>query len=198
MKRMNNKMAEQMLALFADKIDFDNLSLDDPATYELFQRADTDGIHMMESDWDKYDLLQIKPKNFDELTATIAMSHGLAINPYIYTYIKIEKIKPFTYPRFTEIPKVKEILGDTHGMLLWKEQKEEILDYIASLSDEEKENYNMAIKIVLHEIELRSKSLSNRKFFRNRALLCYKLAYIKAHMPEDFENWRTNSLSATA
>lgn len=86
-----------MLALFSDKIDFDNLSLDDPATYELFQRADTDGIHMMESDWDKYDLLQIKPKNFDELTATIAMSHSLAINPYIYTYIKIEKIKPFTY-----------------------------------------------------------------------------------------------------
>ena len=130
-----------MLALFADKIDFDNLSLDDPATYELFQRADTDGIHMMESDWDKYDLLQIKPKNFDELTATIAMSHGLAINPYIYTYIKIEKIKPFTYPRFTEIPKVKEILSVTHGLLLWKEQKEEILDCIDSLSEEEKENY---------------------------------------------------------
>lgn len=197
MNRMTENKAEQMLAFFADKINLDNLPLDDQPTYVLFQRADTDGIFMMESDWDKYDLLQIKPKNFDELTATIAMSHGLAINPYIYTYIKIEKIKPFTYPRFTEIPKIKEILGDTHGMLLWKEQKEEILDYIASLSDEEKENYNMAIKIVLHEIELRSKSLSNRKFFRNRALLCYKLAYIKAHMPEDFENWRTNSLSAT-
>lgn len=42
-------------------------------------------------------------------------------------------------------------------------------------------------QIVLREIELRSRSLSNRKFFRNRALLCYKLAYIKAHIPEEFE-----------
>ena len=190
MKRMTEEKAEQMLAFIADKFDTNNLPFDDAATFELFQRADTDGIFMMESEWDKYDLLQIKPKDMDELTATIALSHGLAVNPYIYTYMKIQKIHPFTYPRFTEMDKVKEILSDTHGMLLWKEQKEEILAYIDSLSDEEKERYSSAIKIVLHEIELRQHSLSNRKFFRNRAMICYKLAYIKAHMPEDFERLR--------
>ena len=179
-----------MLAFIADKFDTNNLPFDDAATFELFQRADTDGIFMMESEWDKYDLCQIKPKNMDELIATIALSHGLAVNPYIYTYLKIQKIQPFTYPRFTEMERVKEILSDTHGMLLWKEQKEEILAYIDSLSDEEKERYSSAIKIVLHEIELRQHSLSNRKFFRNRAMICYKLAYIKAHMPEDFERLR--------
>lgn len=191
MNRMNNKMAEQMIASFADKIDLENLPLDDQATYDLFQRADTDGIHMMESGWDKYDLLQIKPKNMNELAATVALSHGLAVNPYIYTYLKIQEVQPFTYPRFTQMEKVKEILSDTHGILLWKEQKEEILAYIDSLSDEEKERYSSAIKIVLQEIEWRQHSLSNRKFFRNRALLCYKLAYIKAHMPEEFERHRT-------
>ena len=204
MKRMTEEKAEQMLAFIADKFDVNNLPFDDVATFELFQRADTDGIFMMECEWDKYDLRQIKPKNMDELTATIALSHGLAVNPYIYTYLKIQKIQPFTYPRFTEMERVKEILSDTHGMLLWKEQKEEILDYIDSLSDEEKERYSSAIKIVLHEIELRQHSLSNRKFcferifyslsnrkfFRNRAMICYKLAYIKAHMPEDFERLR--------
>ena len=97
MKRMNDERAKQMLAFAAGKIDFDNIPLDDRETYELFQRADTDGIFMMESEWDKYDLLQVKPKNFDELTATIAMSHGLAINPYLYTYIKLEHIKPFSF-----------------------------------------------------------------------------------------------------
>lgn len=190
MNRMNSKMAEQMIASFADKIDLENLPLDDQATYDLFQRADTDGIHMMESGWDKYDLLQIKPKNMDELAATVALSHGLAVNPYIYTYLKIQEIQPFTYPRFTEMERVKEILSDTHGILLWKEQKEEILAYIDSLSDKEKELYKSAIKIVLHEIELRQHSLSNRRFFRNRAMICYKLAYIKAHMPDDFEQMR--------
>ena len=186
MKRMTDKMAQQMLTFFADRLDINNLPPDDVATFELFQRADTDGILMMESDWDKYDLRQIKPKNMDELTATIALSHGLAINPYIYTYLKIQKIQPFTYPRFTEMERVKEILSDTHGMLLWKEQKDEILAYIDSLSDEEKEQHGSAIKIVLHEIDLRQHSLSNRKFFRNRAMICYKLAYIKVHMPEEF------------
>ena len=178
-----------MLDFIADKFDVNNLPFDDVATFELFQRADTDGIFMMESEWDKYDLRQIKPKNMDELTATIALSHGLAVNPYIYTYLKIQKIQPFTYPRFTEMERVKEILSDTHGILLWKEQKEEIIAYIDSLSDEEKERYKSAIKIVLHEIELRQHSLSNRKFFRNRAMICYKLAYIKTHMPDEFTEY---------
>ena len=189
MKRMTEEKAEQMLAFIADKFDTNNLPFDDAATFELFQRADTDGIFMMESEWDKYDLLQIKPKDMDELTATIALSHGLAVNPYIYTYMKIQKIHPFTYPRFTEMDKVKEILSDTHGILLWKEQKEEILAYIDSLSDEEKGRYIYAIKIILHEIELRQHSLSNRRFFRNRAMICYKLAYIKTHFPEEFTEY---------
>ena len=186
MNRMTEEKAEQMLALFENEIDFENIPLDDAKTYELFQRADTDGIFMFESEWDKYDLRQIKPKDMEELTATMAFSHGLAVNPYIYTYMKILKVHPFTYPRFTELEKVNSILSDTHGILLWKEQKEDILEYFDSMSELEREQNKNAIKIVLHEIELRGHSLSNRKFFRNRALICYKLAYIKAHMPEDF------------
>ena len=186
MNRMTEEKAEQMLAFFANDVDFDNIPLDDAKTYELFQRADTDGIFMFESEWDKYDLRQIKPKDMEELTATMAFSHGLAVNPYIYTYMKILKVHPFTYPRFTELEKVNSILSDTHGTLLWKEQKEDILEYFDSMSELEREQNKNAIKIVLHEIELRGHSLSNRKFFRNRALICYKLAYIKAHMPEDF------------
>ena len=189
MKRMTEEKAERLLAFFVGKVDFENLPLDDKETYEIFQKADTDGIFMMESEWDKYDLLQVKPRNFDELSATIAMSHGLAVNPYLYTYIKIEKVKPFTYPRFVKMSRIKEILSDTRGMLLWKEQKEEILEHIETLSEEEREKYRMAIRIILHEIKLRSNTLSNRKFFRNRALLCYKLAYIKAHMPEEFAEY---------
>lgn len=191
MKRITEEKAERLLTFFSEKIDLENLPLDDKETYEIFQRADTDGIFMMESEWDKYDLAQVKPKNFDELVAILTMSHNPIINPYLYTYIKIEKIKPFTYPRFLENPKINEILSDTRGMLLWKEQKEEILECIDSLSVEEKETYRMAIKIILHEIELRSNTLSSRKFFRKRALLCYRLAYIKAHMPKDFSEYRS-------
>ena len=171
-------------------VDFENLPLDDGKTFGLFQEADTDGIFMMESEWDKYDLLQVKPKSFDELAATIAMSHSVVLNPYLYTYIKIGHINPFSYPRFKELPRVKDILSDTRGILLWKEQKEEILDCIGSLSEDDKECYKMAIRIVLSEIGLRAKSIASRAFFRKRALLCYKLAYAKAHFPMEFEDCR--------
>lgn len=58
MKRMTEEKAEQMLASFADEIEFENIPLDDSETYALFQEVDADGIYMMESDWDKYDLRQ--------------------------------------------------------------------------------------------------------------------------------------------
>ena len=191
MTRMTEEKAEQMLTFFSQKIDFENLPLDDKETFEIFQKADTDGIFMMESEWDKYDLLQVKPKNFDELAATLALSHNSVINPYLYTYIKIEKIKPLTHPRFVEMPRIKEILSNTRGMLLWKEQKEEILEYIDSLSEEEKENYRIAIRIILREIELRSNTLSNRKFFRKRALFCISNVAVLA-MHEDGLKFHTH------
>ena len=39
MKRMTDKMAQQMLTFFADRLDISNLPLDDGATFELFQNA---------------------------------------------------------------------------------------------------------------------------------------------------------------
>ena len=109
MNRMTEQNAEQMLAFIGKMVDFENLPLDDGKSFELFQEADTDGIFMMESEWDKYDLLQVKPKSFDELAATIAMSHSVVLNPYLYTYVKIGHINPFSYPRFKELPRVKVV-----------------------------------------------------------------------------------------
>ena len=39
MKRMTDKIAQQMLTIFADRLDLNNLPLDDGATFELFQNA---------------------------------------------------------------------------------------------------------------------------------------------------------------
>ena len=169
---MTQEKAEQLIELASADTDFSQLPLDDSSTYRIFQEADTDGIYMMESEWDRYDLLQIRPANFDELAATVAFSHNPDINPYIYTYMKIQKVHPFTYPHFTELEKVNSILSDTHGMLLWQEQKEAILEYFGSMSELEREQNKNAIKIVSREIEFRKHSLSNRAFFRDRAMLC--------------------------
>jgi len=183
---ITEEKARELLARVADTIDLEKIPLDDKDTYDLLSTGNTDGIFMMESDWDKYDLRQIQPSDFDELTACLALSHSMRTNPYIYTYLKMQKVKPFTYPRYTEMEAVNEILKDSHGMLLYREQAEAINDYLACMSDEDRMRHKMAIRIITSEIKRRKGTLSHRAFFRERALLCYRMAYVKAHQTELF------------
>lgn len=186
MKRMKEADAKKLFASVADIIDIDSIPLDDDKTYELLSNGDTDGVYMMESNWDKYDLLQIKPKNFEELIACVAFSHNSLLNPYIYTYLKMKEVHPFTYPIYTKIEYVESVLKDTYGLLVYQHQAIQISDYIEVMSNEEKDTYKLAIRIMKNEIERRKRTLADYSFFEKRALLCYRMAYIKSNMPEHF------------
>ena len=186
MRRMKEADAMELFASVTDIIDIDSIPFDDNKTYELLSNGDTDGVYMMESNWDKYDLLQIKPKNFEELIACVAFSHNPLLNPYIYTYLKMKEVHPFTYPIYTKIEYVESVLKDTYGLLVYQHQAAQISDYIEGMSNEEKETYKLAIRIMKSEIERRKRILTDYSFFEKRALLCYRMAYIKSNMPEHF------------
>lgn len=186
MSRMKEADAKALFTFVANRIDIESIPLDDENTYELLSNGDTDGVYMMESNWDKYDLLQIKPKNFAELVACVAFSHNLSLNPYIYTYLKMKVVHPFTHPIYNKIKYVESILKETHGLLVYKHQAAQISDYIKDMSNKEKETYKLAINIMKSEIERRKRTLVDYSFFKNRALLCYRMAYIKTNMPEQF------------
>lgn len=186
MKRMKEADAMKLFASVADIIDIDSIPLDDDKTYELLSNGDTDGVYMMESNWDKYDLLQIKPKNFEELIACVAFSHNSLLNPYIYTYLKMKEVHPFTYPIYIKIEYVESVLKDTYGLLVYQHQAIQISDYIEVMSNEEKDTYKLAIRKMKNEIERRKRTLADYSFFEKRALLCYRMAYIKSNMPEHF------------
>jgi len=72
MRRMKEADARELFAFVADRIDIESIPLDDDETFELLSKGNTDGVYMMESNWDKYDLLQIKPQNLEELVACVA------------------------------------------------------------------------------------------------------------------------------
>lgn len=186
MRRMKEADAMELFASVTDIIDIDSIPFDDNKTYELLSNGDTDGVYMMESNWDKYDLLQIKPKNFEELIACVAFSHNPLLNPYIYTYLKMKEVHPFTYPIYTKIEYVESVLKDTYGLLVYQHQAAQISDYIEGMSNEEKETYKLAIRILKSEIERRKRTLADYSFFEKRALLCYRMAYIKSNLPEHF------------
>lgn len=186
MRRMKEADAMELFASVANRIDIDSIPLDDDKTYELLSNGDTDGVYMMESNWDKYDLLQIKPKYFEELIACVTFSHNLSLNPYIYTYLKMKEVHPFTYPIYTKIEYVESVLKETYGLLVYQHQAAQISDYIEGMSNEERETYKLAIRIMKSEIERRKRTLADYSFFEKRALLCYRMAYIKSNLPEHF------------
>ena len=186
MRRMKEADARELFAFVADRIDIESIPLDDDETYELLSKGNTDRVYMMESNWDKYDLLQIKPQNFEELVACVTFSHNLSLNPYIYTYLKMKEVHPFTYPIYTKIEYVESILKDTYGLLVYQHQAAQISDYIEGMSNEEKETYKLVIRIMKSEIERRKRILADYSFFEKRALLCYRMAYIKSNLPEHF------------
>lgn len=186
MRRMKEADAMELFASVTNRIDIDSIPLDDDNTYELLSNGDTDGVYMMESNWDKYDLLQIKPKNFEELIACVTFSHNLSLNPYIYTYLKMKEVHPFTYPIYTKIEYVESVLKETYGLLVYQHQAAQISDYIEGMSNEEREMYKLAIRIMKSEIERRKRTLADYSFFEKRALLCYRMAYIKSNLPEHF------------
>ena len=186
MRRMKEADAMELFASVTDIIDIDSIPFDDNKTYELLSNGDTDGVYMMESNWDKYDLLQIKPKNFEELIACVAFSHNPLLNPYIYTYLKMKEVHPFTYPIYTKIEYVESVLKDTYGVLVYQHQAAQISDYIEGMTNEERETYKLSIRIMKNEIERRKRTLADYSFFEKRALLCYRMAYINSNMPEHF------------
>lgn len=186
MRRMKEADAKDLFASVSKRIDIEAIPLDDYKTYELLSNGDTDGVYMMESNWDKYDLLQIKPKNFEELIACVAFSHNSLLNPYIYTYLKMKEVHPFTYPIYTKIEYVESVLKDTYGLLVYQHQAIQISDFVEGMSNEEKETYKLAIRIMKNEIERRKRTLADYSFFEKRALLCYRMAYIKSNLPEHF------------
>ncbi|WP_315352702.1 hypothetical protein [Phocaeicola abscessus] len=165
MKRMKETDAKELFAFVSDRMNIESIPLDDYKTYELLSNGDTDRVYMMESNWDKYDLLQIKPKNFEELIACVAFSHNLLLNPYIYTYLNMKEVHPFTYPIYTKIEYTEFVLKETHGLMVYQHQATLINDYIENMSSGDKESYKLAIKIIRSEIERRKHTLADYSFF---------------------------------
>lgn len=198
MSRTTESDALELLAGIGDTADTRAIPLTDTRTYNLLSRADTEGIFMMETEWDRYDLQQIRPRDFDELIACVALSHNKATNPYIYHYLKAQAVHPLTYPQYRKIPFVRSILRKTHGILLYRQQAQAITLHIQSMGNEERERYRTAINIILNEIQHRRGTLADYTFFRKRALLCYRMAYIKANRPLEFERFIQTRNSKTA
>jgi len=93
----------------------------DPATYQLLQEADTNGVFQLESDGMKRYLRQLKPDRFSDIVAFLALYRpGPLQGGVVDDFIRRRHGRggPVTYPH----EKLEQILSETYGFFLYQEQ----------------------------------------------------------------------------
>ncbi len=100
------------------QIDVDALPLDDPKTYELYQRGETNGTFQFESPGMQKHLRSLKPDRFGDLIAMNALYRPGPME-YIPNFISRKHGKEaISY----DIPEMEEYLAETYGITVYQEQ----------------------------------------------------------------------------
>ncbi len=96
----------------------DEIPLDDPKTYELFQQGATVGVFQYESDGMQKYMKELKPNQFADLIAMNALYRPGPL-AYIPNFINRKHGRePITY----DLPAMEEYLKETYGITVYQEQ----------------------------------------------------------------------------
>jgi error-prone DNA polymerase len=105
-------------------LDPDRLPLNDPAVYDLLQRADTVGCFQVESRAQVQMLPKLQPRQFEDIVVGVALIRpgpiqGGMVHPYLR---RRQGLGPVTYIHPTLEPILAEALGETLGVIVFQEQ----------------------------------------------------------------------------
>lgn len=123
---------------------------DDPDVYEVFQQADTLGIFQMDTAGYQRTLRDFSPETFEHLIQLVALYRPGALD---YTrpedgknmvQVFIERRHRREMPSYAD-ERLKPILGDTHGILLYQEQQMRVVQAIAGFTLAEADALRKAI-----------------------------------------------------
>ncbi len=100
--------------------DLDTLSLDDPATYDIYSRGDTDGVFQVESSGMRKYLRMLRPSCFEDIIAMLALYRpGPLGSGMVDEFIKRKHGEvEVTYP----YPTLEDTLSPTYGVIVYQEQ----------------------------------------------------------------------------
>lgn len=196
-----------------EKIDLDNLPLDDQVTYELLRKSDTVGVFQLEKPGMRSLLRELKPNHFEDIIAANALNRpGPLKSGMVQVFIerKHGQKRP-SYPH----PLLEPILKETYGTIVYQEQVMGIASALAGYSLSEADTLRKAIskkdkkeweeqkklfveKAVSQGIEEKKASAIfdsvapfveyafNKSHSAAYALIAYQTAYLKAHFPLEF------------
>lgn len=108
----------------------DDVDMDDKTVYDMLSLGQTDGVFQLESGGMKKTLIQLKPKNIEDITAVISLYRPGpmdSIPNYINNSYHPESV------RYKD-PQLKSILEVTHGCLVYQEQVMQVVRKLAGYS----------------------------------------------------------------
>jgi DNA polymerase-3 subunit alpha len=192
-------------------LDIETITFDDPETFQLYSRGDTNGIFQFESEGMKKHLRDLKPNRFEDLIAMNALYRPGPME-YIPNFINRkhgrEKIE---YP----LPEMEEILKETYGITVYQEQVMLLSQKLAGFTKGEADELRKGIGKKKKEImaPLKAKFIAgikmngfdedlankiwtdweafagyafNKSHSTCYAVVSYRMAYLKAHYPAEF------------
>ena len=193
------------------EIDIDYIPLDDQATFELYQRGDTNGTFQFESDGMQMYLRDLKPDKFEDLIAMNALYRPGPIE-YIPNFINRKHGRePITF----DLPDMEEYLGETYGITVYQEQVMLLSQKLAGFSKGDADVLRKAMGKkqieVLNKMEAQFmegamakghpkdkltkiwtdwKAFAQYAFNKSHstcyAFVAYQTAYLKAHYPPEY------------
>jgi DNA polymerase-3 subunit alpha len=191
--------------------DLNEIPLDDPKTYELLQRGDAIGVFQFESSGMREALRQVKPTEFEDLIALVALYRPGPM-AYIPVYARRKNgLEPVTYID----PRLEAITGTTFGICIYQESYLEIAKQIAGFTPAEADDLRKAIGKKIHMLmaSLKEQFLAgcaqsgtqpavaeqlwrdmeqSRDYSFNKshaacyALIAYRTAWLKANHPHEY------------
>ena len=112
--------ARQVKVRTGEVLDLDGLPLDDPATYELLCKADTEGVFQLESGGMRNLLADIKPSVYEDIIAVLALFRPGPLGSGLHTIYALRKHGKEAVSFQHEI--LEPILKETYGVLIYQEQ----------------------------------------------------------------------------
>lgn len=197
--------------------DIDALELDDAKTYELLSRAETLGIFQLDSSGMRTLLKQMKPDTFDDISAVSALYRPGPMGANSHTNYALRKNglqdKTPIHPELADA--LEDILGSTHGLIVFQEQVMRIAQKLAGFTLGQADMLRKAMgkkkadvlqqQFTSFQAGMRNNGFSdasiqtlwdvlvpfasyafNKSHSEAYALVTYQTAYLKAHYPSEY------------
>ncbi|MBK5230330.1 MAG: DNA polymerase III subunit alpha, partial [Thermoleophilia bacterium] len=124
-----------------ERTDMDALPLDDGKTYKMLARGDAIGVFQFESEGMREALKKVKPTEFEDLIALVALYRPGAMR-YIDSYAR-GKRNPASVAFIDE--RLRQITETSYGVVLYQEQNMQVAKTIAGFSGPEADDLRKAI-----------------------------------------------------